>query len=124
VYESAGPYGQLPGRYYQGPYAAPPMERTDEEIHSDVVTRLQLDPWVNDQAVRVDVNLGVVTLTGEVDVMNEKRAAGDDAWDTPGVSDVSNELLVRKPQRLARARLAPRRRRMGPGGQPGAGVSP
>ena len=36
----------------------------------------------------------VVILTGDVSSTLAKRAAGDDAWDTPGVVDVSNQLQV------------------------------
>jgi osmotically-inducible protein OsmY len=36
----------------------------------------------------------VVVLGGEVESPIVKRVAGDDAWDTPGVLDVSNELVV------------------------------
>jgi len=47
--------------------------------------------------VEVDVDNRVVTLKGTVDSIVEKRAAGDDAWDTPGVVDVNNNLKVRRP---------------------------
>ena len=33
-------------------------------------------------------------LGGGVDSPIAKRVAGDDAWDTPGVVDVSNRLVV------------------------------
>ncbi len=36
----------------------------------------------------------VVVLGGRVGSALAKRAAGDDAWDTPGVVDVSNQLVV------------------------------
>ncbi len=42
----------------------------------------------------VDVKRDVVILTGTVSTSRAKRAAGDDSWDTPGVVDVSNQLLV------------------------------
>jgi hypothetical protein len=35
-----------------------------------------------------------VILNGAVSSSRAKRAAGDDAWDTPGVTDVSNQLQV------------------------------
>ena len=116
MYQGMGPYGGLGARYYQGPYGVPAVPHSDEEIRDEITSRLEFDPWVNHQAVTVDVRQGMVTLTGEVDVMNEKRAAGDDAWDTPGVVDVNNQLHVRKPEPLARARrMGPGRRPMGPG---------
>ena len=36
----------------------------------------------------------MVVLGGEVDSPIAKRVAGDDAWDTPGIVDVSNQLVV------------------------------
>ncbi len=122
------------GTYVTGvrPYGAPESEtlplppRSDEEIRADIVRSLQLDPWVNEQGVDVRVSQGVATLEGEVDVFNEKRAAGDDAWDTAGVLDVNNNIRVRKPERLNRARrAAPGGRRAGlRRGVPEAGAQP
>jgi osmotically-inducible protein OsmY len=40
------------------------------------------------------VKKNVVILTGDVSSPLAKRAAGDDAWETPGVVDVSNQLQV------------------------------
>jgi len=48
-----------------------------------------------DDDIKVDVEQGVVILGGEVSSWLAKRAAGDDAWDTPGVVDVSNQLVPR-----------------------------
>jgi hypothetical protein len=108
------------GRYYVGPYGvqAVPAERSDDEIRNEILSRLQADPWVNEQAISVEVRQGAVTLTGEVDVMNEKRTAGDDAWDTPGVMDVNNQVSVSKLEPLTRARRQPpTRRRPAEGGR-------
>jgi predicted transcriptional regulator len=44
--------------------------------------------------LRVDVKRGVVILQGVVRSRLAKRAAGDDCWDTLGVTDVSNQLEV------------------------------
>ena len=56
--------------------------------------RLHQNPHTADETIRVDVKRSVVILTGEVSSVLAKRAAGDDAWDTPGVVDVSNQLAV------------------------------
>ena len=52
------------------------------------------DRRVDSTQVDVTVHDGVVTLTGTVPSLMEKRAAGDDAWDTPGVVDVHNDLIT------------------------------
>lgn len=93
------PFGPGYGRYYYGLYG-PYWSRTarnDAEIADDVRNRLVWDSWVDANQVNVQVNGGVVTLSGEIDSIVEKRAAGDDAWDTPGVRDVANNLAIRQP---------------------------
>ena len=96
-------YGYYPGptytRYYYGYYGPyyGHVARNDADITADVRSRLINDTWVDAEQDNIDVRHGVGTLTGEVDSIVEKRAAGDDAWDTPGVVDVNNQLRVRQP---------------------------
>jgi hypothetical protein len=87
---------QYPGdRYYYAWYnQPPPFKPTDGEIKSNVVDRLRVNPHTKDHDLQVDVKQSVVILTGEVSSAVAKRAAGDDCWDTPGVVDVSNQLIV------------------------------
>ncbi len=80
---------------YYGPYHSR-IVRTDEQVADDVRNRLIWDSWVDADQVDIQVRDAIVTLTGEVDSNVEKRAAGDDAWDTPGVVDVINNLRVRQ----------------------------
>lgn len=84
-------------RYYYGWYDEGwdgPDKRTDGEIKSIVVDRLRTNPYTKEYDIRVDVKRSVVILTGDVGSARAKRAAGDDAWDTQGVADVSNQLSV------------------------------
>jgi osmotically-inducible protein OsmY len=81
-------------RYYYPWYGAVPTEPTDGDIKAMVVDRLRVDPLTKDDEIRVDVKRDVVILTGDVSSTLCKRVAGDDAWDTPGVVDVSNQLKV------------------------------
>ena len=53
-----------------------------------------MNSQTKDHDLEVDVKKGVVILTGEVSSAVAKRAAGDDCWDTAGVVDVSNQLIV------------------------------
>jgi osmotically-inducible protein OsmY len=75
-----------------------PSERlpNDREMKSTLVHRLNENPYTEDAAIRVDVDHRVIFLGGEVDSPIAKRVAGDDAWDIPGVVDVSNQLVVRR----------------------------
>lgn len=80
-------------RYYYGWYDTEPV-RTDGDIKAIVVERLRDNPCTKDDDITVDVERDVVILTGDVSSPRAKRAAGDDAWDTRGVVDVSNQLRV------------------------------
>lgn len=95
------PYSVWNSRYYYGFYGphAGATPRSDEELAADIRNRLTWDSWVNAEQVNIRVEGAVVTLEGDADSIVEKRAAGDDAWDTPGVRDVVNNLKVRQPVR-------------------------
>jgi osmotically-inducible protein OsmY len=68
---------------------------SDGEIRALLVDRLREDPFTRKEAIRVEVLDSVVTLSGEVSSSVTRRAADDDAWATPGVSDVNNHLRAR-----------------------------
>lgn len=77
----------------QAPYYAP-ATRSDAEIGTNVVNALQTDTWIDANTIDVKVNSGIVTLTGTVPNLFQKRQAGDDAWNVPGVVDVRNDLVI------------------------------
>lgn len=66
-----------------------------------MIERLHRNPHPKDETIKVDVKQKVVILGGEVSSWLAKRAAGDDAWDTRGVVDVSNILTIRRPAATA-----------------------
>lgn len=84
-------------RYYYDWYANDPVNPTDGEIKSAVVDRLRANHLTQPFKIKVDVDQQVVILGGDVDSPIAKRSAGDDAWDTPGVVDVSNQIRVPAP---------------------------
>jgi osmotically-inducible protein OsmY len=82
-------------RYYYGWYGAPfDTTPNDADIKSNVVDRLRDDEHTRPFDLRVDVKQRVVVLGGHVSSSLAKRVAGDDAWDTRGVVDVSNQIVV------------------------------
>ncbi len=81
-------------RYHYAWYATPPVTPTDGDIKAMVVDRLRENPLTKDHDLKIDVKQRVVILGGMVSSPLAKRAAGDDAWDTPGVVDVSNQLAI------------------------------
>lgn len=70
-------------------------ELGDREILAAVRRRLYEDVWLDVDRIDVEVEDGVVTLSGEVDDYMEARYAWDDAWETEGVRGVLNQLAVR-----------------------------
>lgn len=72
----------------------PDLASDDEVLAAGVDVILDKDPLVDSGEVQVLARRGVVTLAGAVGGQTESDAAEEDAWATPGVRDVRNELAV------------------------------
>jgi osmotically-inducible protein OsmY len=70
----------------------------DTAIHTKVKAALVNDPVVSGTAINVDVERGVVVLTGAVNGDVEKTKAEDIARGVNGVRTVENHLVVRQAQ--------------------------
>jgi hypothetical protein len=70
----------------------------DEQVRASVYRRMRADAWLDPERISVQVEDGVVTLTGEVDDFLKARYAWDDAWEAEGVRGVVNNLTVRADQ--------------------------
>lgn len=66
----------------------------DREMKRALVERLRENLYTQDAQIRVEVTDRVIVLDGEVETPIVKRVAGEDAWDVPGVVDVSNQMTV------------------------------
>mgnify|MGYP001044552079 CR=1 FL=1 len=66
----------------------------DEKIKKDVTDQLYWDHRVDAADVQIEVDDGVVTLTGNVPSFTAKDAAYDDTWFVDGVRLVVNDLDV------------------------------
>lgn len=73
------------------------LARTDEEVKTSVVNELNWDTLVDASKVMVQVNNGIVTLTGTVPTNRARSAAGTDALSVLGVLEVENLLTVELP---------------------------
>ena len=71
--------------------------KSDKHIHQDVLRELRWDSRVEETEVGVEVDQGVVTLTGTVASYAKKLAAQDAAHRVTGVLDVANDIRVRMP---------------------------
>lgn len=74
-------------------------KRSDARIEEEVVQRLEDADWVDASDIEVEVSDGVVTLGGEVETREERRAAEDVAAEVAGVVDVVNTLRARRGRR-------------------------
>jgi osmotically-inducible protein OsmY len=70
-------------------------KKTDAEIREAVLHELQNDIHVAEPGLNVQVDDGIVTLTGEVDSWGMLQAASDCAHRVGGVLDVANDIRVR-----------------------------
>jgi len=71
------------------------VKHGDEEIASAAASRLQWDSAVPKGAVKVKVEKGWVTLTGDVDWHYQQDAAASDVRGLWGVIGVSNEIAIK-----------------------------
>jgi osmotically-inducible protein OsmY len=71
--------------------------KSDREIQEDVLKELNWDPRVDAAEVGVQVDRGIVTLTGIIDSYGKKLAAKEAAHRVAGVLDVVNDLVVAVP---------------------------
>jgi len=87
-----------PARYGYGPYheRLARKRRSDDEIRENVEEALFYDTWVDADQIQVQVEEGIVTLSGTLPSYDEVRYATDDTWDIDGVRGVRSELKVRE----------------------------
>jgi len=71
--------------------------KTDAQIQQDVLNELKWDTRVEPTDVGVEVNHGIVTLTGTVASWAKKVAAAEAAHRVNGVLDVANDVVVKVP---------------------------
>jgi osmotically-inducible protein OsmY len=83
----------------------PFVPKPDKEIEQAVEDALLYDPRVSSFKVDVEVDFGVVTLSGVVDSLIAKQSAEKDARYTDGVHWVENRLKVRMTDPLPDDRL-------------------
>jgi osmotically-inducible protein OsmY len=76
--------------------------KTDQEIQQDVFRELRWDSRVDQTEIGVEVDNGIVTLTGTVDSYAKKVAAREAAHRVMGVLDVADDVQVKSPGSLER----------------------
>jgi osmotically-inducible protein OsmY len=76
--------------------------KSDRQIQQDVLRELRWDSRVADTDVGVEVDKGIVTLTGTVDSYAKRLAAREAAHRVVGVLDVAEDIKVKSPGTLDR----------------------
>jgi osmotically-inducible protein OsmY len=71
------------------------IKKTDTQIHHDVLEELKWDSRVDETEVGVQVDGGIVTLTGTVTSWAKRVAAQEAARRVIGVLDVANDIKVK-----------------------------
>ena len=74
--------------------ASKTLPKTDKQLQLDVLADIARDFRFKPAEVGVEVDAGVVTLTGTVSSYFKLGMAADIAGDVPGVKDVANKLTV------------------------------
>jgi osmotically-inducible protein OsmY len=75
--------------------AAGTAQLRDDQIAAQAVTRLAWDTWVPQDAIKVKVEHGWITLIGQVDRDEQKAAALEDVSRLFGVAGVSDHTTVK-----------------------------
>ena len=70
----------------------------DTRLEIRLADRLELDNFLRDRDIRVEVIDGVVNISGEVWTPLEKQRVSDLIRNVAGVIDVANDLAVRPPE--------------------------
>jgi osmotically-inducible protein OsmY len=76
------------------------LPKTDHEIQLDVIAEIERDWRFKPAEIGVEVDRGVVTLSGTVSTYLKVGEAADLATRVPGVKDVANKLIVRPPDSI------------------------
>src|SRR5262245_26051214 len=78
------------------------IKKSDSQIQQEVLQELKWDTRVEETEVGVEVDQGVVTLTGTVSSYAKRLAAQEAAHRVIGVLDVANDIQVKVPGGLTR----------------------
>jgi hypothetical protein len=88
-------FWSAPGPHYgRGPKG---YQRSNERIQEDLCERMTHHGYLNAEDIEIEVNNGQVILKGMVDSRQAKRLAEDMAESVAGVSQVMNQLQIKRP---------------------------
>jgi hypothetical protein len=95
--------------YYWGnnPYDSSTVagRKSDEELKNSIIENIKKNNNINSSKIEVSVNNSTVILKGVVETYEERRLAGQAAWNVSGVSKVLNDLQVARPETAGPGRV-------------------
>ena len=70
----------------------------DTQLETRLVDRLELDAFLRERNIQIEVVDGVVNISGDVWTALERQRVGDLIRNVAGVVEVDNDLVVRPPE--------------------------
>jgi hypothetical protein len=96
--------------YYWGnnPYDSSTVvgRKSDKELKNSIIENLKKNNNINSSKIEVSMNNSTVILKGVIQTYEERRLAGQAAWNVLGVSKVLNDLQVAKPETAGPSRVS------------------
>jgi osmotically-inducible protein OsmY len=80
--------------------------KSDEELKNSIIENIKKNNNINSSKIEVSVNNSTVILNGVVETYEERRLAGQAAWNVSGVSKVLNDLQVINPETAGPGRVS------------------
>ncbi len=77
---------------------SPAKKMGDKEIKNHLSDAFAEEPTLNNLAIEIEINNGIVDIEGTAPSLSHKRLAGVLAWWVPGSVDVINSLEVNPPE--------------------------
>lgn len=96
--------------YYWGnnPYDSSEISgsKSDEELKHSIRENLRKNNKINSDSIDVSVNNATAILNWSVKTYEERRLAGQEAWNMTGVVKVLNDLQVAEPETAGPSKVA------------------
>jgi osmotically-inducible protein OsmY len=96
--------------YYWGnnPYDSSEISgsKSDEELKHSIRENIGKNNKINSDSIGVSVNNATAILNGSVRTYEERRLAGQEAWNTAGIVKVLNDLQVSEPETVGPGKVS------------------
>jgi osmotically-inducible protein OsmY len=80
--------------------------KSDEELKHSIRENIGKNNKINSDSIKVCVNNATAILNGSVRTSEERRLAGQEAWNTAGIVKVLNDLQVPEPETVGPGKVS------------------